>query len=150
MKVWPISISVFISASDRESLLGEVGDEVPKPLTLLTEPVRHRHTHVGEEQLGGVLGVHADLVEVAPPLEALHAALEDQQRHPGVLQRRIGLHRGDHEIGVDAVGDDRLGTVDDVVVAVADRRGGHRGKVGADARLGHRDRGDLAAGADVG
>ena len=32
----------------------------------------------------------------------------------------IGLDRGDHEVGVDAVGDERLGAVDDVVVAVAD------------------------------
>ena len=35
--------------------------------------------HVGEEQLGGVLGVQADLLEVAAALEAVHAPLEDEQ-----------------------------------------------------------------------
>ena len=34
---------------------------------------------------------------------------------------RVGLDGDDHEVGVDAVGDERLGAVDDVVVAVADR-----------------------------
>ena len=39
---------------------------------------------------------------------------------------RVGLDRGDHEVGVDAVGDEGLRAVDDVVVAVADRGRGHR------------------------
>ena len=38
--------------------------------------------HVGEGQLGGVLAVLADLLEVAPAFEALHAALEDEQQIP--------------------------------------------------------------------
>ena len=46
---------------------------------LLAEQVRLRHLDVVEEQLGGVLGVLADLVEVAAALEALHAALDDEQ-----------------------------------------------------------------------
>jgi hypothetical protein len=42
----------------------------------------HRHAHVGEEQLGGVLRVQADLLEVAAALEALHAALETSRLMP--------------------------------------------------------------------
>ncbi len=63
---------------DRQPLLGEVGGEVSETLALLAEPVGDRNAHVGEEQLGGVLGVHPDLVEVAAALEALHAPLEDR------------------------------------------------------------------------
>ena len=118
-------------------------------LALDAEQVLDRHLHVGEEQLGGVLRVQADLLEVAAALEAVHPALDHEQTHARVPLRRVGLDRGDHEVGVDAVGDERLGAVHHVVVAVADRRGAHRREVGADARLGHRDRGDELARRDA-
>ena len=114
----------------------------PKPLPLFPDQVRDRHPDVLEEQLGGVLGVHPDLVEVASAREPVHPALDDQQRHAPVALGRIRLDRGDHEVGVDAVGDERLGAVDDVVVPVADRARPHPGQVGADLGLGHRHRGD--------
>jgi hypothetical protein len=94
--------------------------------------------------------VHADLVEVAPAFEAVHPPLEDQQRQPGVTFGGVGLGRDDHQVGVDPVGDERLGTVDDVLVAVADRRGGDAGEVGAGAGLGHRYGGDELARGDAG
>ncbi len=62
----------------------------------------------------------------------------------------IGLDGGDDEVGVDAVGDERLGAVDDVVLAVTAGAGGHRGEVRADTRLGHRERRDQLAGGDPG
>jgi hypothetical protein len=64
---------------DGEALLRQVGHQVAEALALLTQQVGHRHVHIGEEQLGGVLGVHADLVEVSPPLEPVHAALDHHQ-----------------------------------------------------------------------
>ena len=111
---------------DRESLLRQVVDEVREALALDAEQVVDRHVDVGEEELGGVLRVQADLLEVATALEAVHAAFEHEQAHARVPLRRVGLDRGDHEVGVDAVGDERLGAVDDVVVAVADGGGAHR------------------------
>ncbi len=77
--------------------------------------------HVGEEQLGGVLRVHPELLEVAAALEALHAALDHEQRDAAVALGGIGLQRDDHEVGVDAVGDERLRAVDHVVVVLAAR-----------------------------
>ena len=62
----------------------------------------------------------------------------------------VGLDRGDHQIGVDPVGDEGLRAVDDVVVAVPDGGGGHRRQVRPDAGLGHADRGDQLAGDDSG
>ena len=59
---------------------GEVGDQVEEPLALLPEQVVDGHVDVVEEQLRGVLRVHAELVEVAAALEALHAPLDDEQR----------------------------------------------------------------------
>ncbi len=45
----------------------------------------------------------------------------------------------DEEVAVASVGDERLRTVDDVVVAVADRGGTNAGEVTARAGFGHRD-----------
>ncbi len=73
---------------DREALLREVGHEIAKALALLAEQVRDGDAHVGEGQLGGVLGVLADLLEVAPALEALHAALDHDQADAAVALGR--------------------------------------------------------------
>ena len=134
---------------DRQPLLRQVVHQLEEPLALGAEQVLRRDVHVGEEQLGRVLGVQAELLQVAAPLEALHPPLEDEQGHALVLLARVGLHRGDHEVGVDAVRDERLRAVDDVGVAVADRGRLHAREVGADAGLGHRDRGDELARRDA-
>ena len=121
-----------------------------KPGALLAEEVLLRHPHVVEEQLGGVLGVLADLVQVAAALEALHAALDHEQRDALVAGVGVGARDDDHQVGQDAVGDERLAAVEDVVVALVDGGGADALEVGAGARLGHRDRGDLLAAGQVG
>ncbi len=117
-------------------------------LALLAEQVLGRHPHVLEGQLGRVLGVLAELVQFAAPLEALHPALGHQQADAAVALAGVGLGGHDHEVGVDAVRDEGLGTVEHVVVAVADRGGAHPRQVRADPRLGHRQRGDQLAADD--
>ena len=114
-----------------------------------TETVGERDTGVSEEQFGSVLGVHPDLVEVAAALEPRRVALDDQQGHAPMTLRRVRLHGGDHQVGVDPVGDERLRAVDEVVVAVTDGGGRHRRQIGTDARLRHRHGGDQLAGADA-
>ena len=72
---------------------------------------------VVEEELGRVVGVLATLVDLVAALEALHAALDDDHRE--ALVRVIAGAHGRHDlVGVDAVADEGLGAVDDVVVAV--------------------------------
>ena len=127
---------------DRHPLLREVGDQVQEALALLPEQVLGGYADVVEEQLGGVLRVHPELVEVAAALEAVHAALDHDQRDAAVAFGRVGLDRRDHEVGVDAVRDEGLGAVDDVVAVVAARGRGHRREVRPDAGLGHRERRD--------
>ncbi len=92
--------------------------------------------------------VLADLLEVASAREAVHAALDHEQADAGMARGGIGLHGGDHKVGVDPVGDEGLGAVDEVAVAVALRARGDRRKIRAGARLGHRDRGDQRAARD--
>ena len=58
----------------------------------------------------------------------------------------VGLQRHDHQIGVDAVGDERLRAVHAVVLILgAPRARAHRGEIRADPGLGHRQRGDQRA-----
>ena len=62
-----------------------------------------------------------------------------------VARRAVRGGEDDVEVGDAAVGDEALGAVEDVGVAVAPRGGGHRGDVGAGARLGERHRAEAVA-----
>src|SRR5262245_5969068 len=115
------------------------------------EEVRRRHARLVEEKLASVLPVHADLLQGAPDAVAGEIpGLDHHERdgahagHPGV-----GLQREAHEVGVRAVGDERLRAVDDVVLALAARRCLDRLQVRARPRLGHRDRGDALAASEA-
>ena len=132
-----------------EPFLGQVLHQVDEAHALLAEQVLGGHLHVGERQLCGVLRVQADLVEVAAALEALHAALDDQQREALGALVGIGLRDHDHQVGVDAVGDEGLGAVEHVVIALLDGAGLDALQVAAGAGFGHRDRGDDLAGAEL-
>ena len=57
----------------------------------------------------------------------------------------VGARHDDHQVGQDAVADERLGAVEDVVVALVDRGRADALQVAAGAGLGHRDRGDSLA-----
>ena len=106
------------------------------------EKIGYRYPAVGEEQLRGVLGMEADLLEVPAPFEPFGAALDHEQTHALMPFRRVGLAGEDDEIRVDAIGDEGLGSVDDVMVTVAYGGSGHRGEIRSDPRLGHGDGGD--------
>ena len=69
---------------DRQALLGKVGDEIAKALALFAEQVLDRHARIGEGQLGGVLGVLTELLQVASALEPLAAALDHEQADAAV------------------------------------------------------------------
>ena len=135
---------------DRQALLRELLHQLEEALALgVAEQVLGRHAHVVEEQLGGVLAVHADLVEqlaAREPLEVV-AGLGDDQRHAGGAVFAAGLRGDDQQVAVLAVGDEGLGAVDHVLVAVALGARLDVLQVRAGTRLGHRDRADeLAAG----
>ena len=134
---------------DREPLAGQVLHQVDEALALLAEEVPGGDADVGERQLRGVLGGHADLLEVAATLEARGVALDDDEAEAVGAGVRVGLADDDHQVAHDAVGDERLLTVDDPLVALADGAGLDALQVRAGAGLGHRDGGDHLAGAEA-
>ena len=83
-------------------------------------------------------------------LKARHTPLHGKQREALRALVRVGLGHHDHQVGVDAVGDERLGSVEDVVVAFFDRPGLDALKITASARFGHGDRRDHLPGAELG
>ena len=78
------------------------------------------------------------------------SGLDDEQGDALGPFGRIGLGDDDDEIGDLAVGDEGLGAVDPIAVAVPQRGRPHRLQVGAGAGLAHRDRGDALAGDQLG
>ena len=135
---------------DRQTLLGQLVHQVGEALALFAQTVGDRDAHVLEEQLGGVGGVLADLVEVAPAGEAVAVGLDQDQRDALGALRRVGLGHDHDHVGVLAVGDVGLLAADDVVVAVLLGRRLDALEVGAGARLGHRDGADRLAGDEPG
>src|SRR5699024_786242 len=98
----------------------------------------------------GVLGIQAELVDVAPTLEAGHAALDDQEGK--ALRPGVGVGLADHhdQVGVDAVGDEGLLPVEDEVVTVAYRTGPDALQVTSGTGFGHGDGGDELATGEAG
>ena len=119
------------------------------PLAHLTQHVALGDLHIGEDQLRGVLAVQSQLVQVAAARETGHTAFEHQQRQATVAVGR-GAHRGDDQVRVLPVGDERLGAVDDEVVAGVDGRCADGGDVGSGAGLGHGDGRDQIAADEAG
>ena len=127
---------------DREALLHQLGHQQLPAAVLLAEQVLDRHAHVLEEQLRGVLRLVAGLLQVAALAVAGGRRVDQQQRHAARLQRRLGLHHQQRQVADDAVGDEGLRAVDDVVVAVPLSARADAAQVAARSRLGHADRGD--------
>ncbi len=129
--------------ADGDPLPGQVLHQGDETAAFLAEQVGRGHADVVEEQLRSVLGVHADLVQVAAALEAGHVPLDHQQADALVPLFRVGAGDDDHQVGQLAVGDEGLLPVEHVAaVGLAGRRGADALQVAAGARLGHRDRGD--------
>jgi hypothetical protein len=124
-----------------KALLGQLTHELGEALTfVMPKKVGGRHADIVEEQFGRVVALDADLVEVAPPLEAVHfVGLDNHEGNSATAGS--GIRLGDHEdeIGLLPVGDEGLRTVDDVVVAVPARRGPDALQVRSGSWLGHRD-----------
>ena len=130
----------------RQALLWKFLHQVDEPHALFAKQVFGRHAHVVEEELGGVLRLHAHLLQLAALAEARHAGLDQQEARALGAGSRIGLGDHDHQIRQVSVGDEDLRAIDDVVIAVAHGRGFDALQVGARAGLGHGNGADQFAG----
>jgi hypothetical protein len=134
------------------------GDGAPQPLLLellhlideahafLADGMAHRHLHVVEEDLGGVGGAHAELVELFDDLHALGLHRDHDQRLVLVDRALASVGQKAHPVGLGAVGRPHLAAVDQPVAADAPGRGLERGDVGPGADFGDAEAGHVVAG----
>ena len=111
--------------------------QVRKAHARLAQQVFLGHAHVLEEQLRGVLGLHADFLQALALVEARRIGFHQEQAGALGAGLGVGLGNDDHQIGQVAVGDKSLGAVDHVLIAVQNRCGLDALQVGTSARLGH-------------
>ena len=105
------------------------------------------HPDFIEEQFRGIVRLQPDLVEIAAAFETfLPVSLHDEERSAFCALRRVGLGHDDDKIGKLAIGDERLRSIDDVVIAILLRAGLDTLKVGTCAGLGHGNGADQLAG----
>ena len=116
-----------------------------EPAVFLAEPVLDRHPAVLEHQLRRVRRPPAQLVELAADTVAGGPAFDHQDRKALMAALRLRPHQDDHQIGIDAVGDEHLGAGDDVGITVAAGDALHVRDVRATRRLRHAERDDLLA-----
>ena len=131
---------------DRDPLLGQVlhqGDEARSPPRRAGSPWAPATLSKNSSAVSWAL--RPILSRLRPRSKPGHPALDDEQADALVAGVRVGARDHDHEVGEDAVADERLGAVEHVVVALVDGGGADALQVRAGARLGHRDRGDQLA-----
>ena len=114
-----------------------------KPCALLADQVFGGHAALVEMQRRGIGRPPAHLLQLGAR-QARRIAF-DQQHADAARPLAAGPHRDRQVIGAHARGDEGLFAADDVMVAIAPRPGAEIGDVGAAARLGDRERGNLLA-----
>ena len=130
----------------------ELPADVVEALADLAENRIGRNPEVLEGELAGIRGVHAHLLEVLSDRETgqvvafLVADVDQHQGDAVVSGVGVGLGDQNHEVGPGRVGDEGLGTVDHVLVAVKDGGGADTGDVGTGTWFGDAERADLLAG----
>ena len=100
------------------------------------EAVAGGHAAVLEDDVGGPGGADAHLLPDGAHGEAGRALLDGEGAEAAPLLALVLGGEDDVDVGDAAVGDEALGAVENVVVAVADGGGGDVGDVGAGLRLG--------------
>ena len=62
--------------------------------------------------------MQSDFFEIATAFESRSVALDDDQAHSLVSLFGICLDCDDYEIGINAIGDERLRSIDDIIIPV--------------------------------
>ena len=112
-------------------------------LVFLAEQVLGRDLDFVEGDGRGVGGPLAHLVLLLVDGDPGEVGVDDEGADPAVAGLGVGLGVDREVVGVGAVGDEALGAVDDVLVALLDGAGLHPGDVGAGVGLGQAEGGEL-------
>eukprot|EP00128_Syssomonas_multiformis_P018563 Colp12_sorted_trinity150504_noHs@10700 len=125
--------------SDQETLLGQLLHEVVEALVDLAEHVGVGNKHVVEEQLAGVLSLHAHLLQLLALVETSHAFLDKEEGDTVGALCGVSLGSDHDKPSHGTVGDEHLGAVEDPTAVHLLSVGLDAGDVTASAGLGHRE-----------
>ena len=130
---------------DGEPALVDGAHRDEEALALLADPVLDGHRHVVEVDEPRVAGPDAELAVEGAGRQTRHPALEHERGHALVLPGPVDRREDQEVVGEVGQGDPDLLAVEPVGVAVAPGGGLQVGGVGADARFGQPERGELLA-----
>src|SRR5205814_6397892 len=119
--------------------------QVLETFALVADQVRDRDVAIFEQELSGVGGMHAELLQRPRDLEAGGALLDQKQVEAGVPPLSLALGDDQRPVAAGAVRDDDLATVDDALIAETLGDGCDAGHVGARVWLCDSQRGYLLA-----
>src|SRR6266403_5319567 len=86
--------------------------------TFVADPITGWHFAVGENQFAASRGINPQLLFLFAHLEPGRAFLDHDRGDSFFALRRVSIHVDDCRVGSPAIGDPRLGSVDDVLVAL--------------------------------
>mmetsp|Transcript_23462 Transcript_23462/g.37811 ORF Transcript_23462/g.37811 Transcript_23462/m.37811 type:complete len:275 (-) Transcript_23462:388-1212(-) len=121
----------------------EIVHNLSEPFSLLANDVAGRNLHILKCDVGRSRGPHAHALHVTA-LDARHGFFHQQHRD-ALRSLPSSTHRNGEVVGPDAIGNPLLGSVDDVEVAFALRRGADVGHIAASPRLGDGEAYELIA-----
>src|SRR5207248_6715474 len=104
---------------EAEPLAGELLCDLDERAALVADEVDGRDAYVDIRELAGVAAQPTHLLQPADDRESWCVGVDDEQRQPAVRIVTGAYDRRD-EVGAGGRRDEGLGTVDDVVVVVAD------------------------------
>ena len=123
------------AGADVEAAAVEAHHRDPEALALAADEILGRHADLVEIDLGGRLRMPAELLLLRAEADARHVLL-DHQAGNALRPVDAGADHGDVDLVLAAARDERLGAGDDIIIAVLDRAGLERRRVGARAGLG--------------
>ena len=123
------------AAGDIDAAAVQAGHGDLEALALVADAVFHRHARVLENHRPGGLAFPAHLVLVAAVADAGRVR-RDREAGNAAGAGPAGARHQHQQVGVAGAGNERLGAVQHIVVAVAAGAGFQRRRVGAGARLG--------------
>src|SRR5712691_6523523 len=132
-------------AGGNQPLILEVAHDVIEAFAFLANQVLPWDARVLEYQLSGVGAVIAKLLQLFRQTEARGVTLDDEHRDTLVGFIFLGFGGDTEHIGMDRIGDENLGTVQHIRVAVPDRGRLNASHVRTSRWLGDADRTDLLA-----
>ncbi len=130
---------------DADAAAFEVGERDAIALALAAEEIPRRHAAVLEHDLRGVGGVLAEFLLQPRDDIAGRRRRHDERADAALAGVAVGDREHDRDVGVLARGDELLGAVQHVVVAVATGGGADRRGVRAHVRLGEAERAEHVA-----